>query len=319
MSPERRPRRPGAGAPRGARGGGSASPRPAARAGAVRGRPAPGTHAGTGRAGEAAEHAASRRRRRDEDELGGEQVEGRQAVRELLRARTRAVSEVLVADGREPSPAIDEIVSLARASGTPVRHVSGQQLAARSTTEVPQGVVAFAEPLAPTDLAELVVRAGGPSGRQPLLVVFDGVTDPHNLGSALRSAVSAGATGAVLAKHRSAHVTATVAKAAAGAIEHLPIALVPGVGAALEQLGRAGVWTVGLDERGDRVVDELELATEPLALVLGAEGRGLATLTRKRCDVLARIPLEGPLSSLNVSAAAAVALFAIARRRAGRG
>jgi len=122
----------------------------------------------------------------------------------------------------------------------------------------------------------------------------------------------------VLPRHRSAHVTPTVAKAAAGAIEHLPIALVPGVGAALETLARAGVWTVGLDEEGEKVIDDLELATEPLALVLGAEGRGLAPLTMKRCDVLAHIPLEGPLASLNVAAAAAVACFAVARRRAAQ-
>ena len=235
-------------------------------------------------------------------------------MRELLLAGRRAVREVLVADGRDPSPAIDEIVDLARSVGTPVRTVSKEQIAARATTDVPQGVLAFAEPLVPADLAELTGRDA--AGRAPFLVVLDGVTDPHNLGSVLRSAVSAGATGAVLAKHRAAHVTATVAKAAAGAIEHVPIALVPGVGAALEQLARAGVWTVGLDESGDAVVYDLELATEPIALVLGAEGRGLSALTRKRCDVLARIPLDGPLASLNVSAAAAVALFSVARRRA---
>ncbi|MDA8292211.1 MAG: 23S rRNA (guanosine(2251)-2'-O)-methyltransferase RlmB, partial [Actinomycetota bacterium] len=242
--------------------------------------------------------------------------EGRQAVRELLLAARREVREVVVAHGRVRSPALEEIESLARAAGVPIREVSPGQLAARATSDVPQGVLAVADPLLPVDLAELVTGGSPSRVRPPLLVVFDGVTDPHNLGAVMRSALCAGATGAVLGRHRSAHVTATVAKAAAGAVEHLPIALVSGVGAALEQLARAGVWTVGLDERGDRVVDDLELATEPLALVLGAEGRGLSTLTRKRCDVLARIPLDGPLSSLNVSAAAAVALFAVARRRA---
>lgn len=257
----------------------------------------------------------SRRAGREDDPLGGGQVEGRQAVRELLLARRREVREVLVARGREPSPVLEEIEQLARAAGVPVREVSAVQLAARATTEVPQGVLALAEPLVPADLGALASRSARPGARPPLIVVFDGVTDPHNLGSVLRSAVSAGATGAVLPRHRAAHVTATVAKAAAGAIEHLPIALVPGVGAALVELGRAGVWTVGLDERGERVVDGLELATEPVALVLGAEGRGLSALTRKRCDVLARIPLEGPIASLNAAAAAAVALFAVARLR----
>jgi 23S rRNA (guanosine2251-2'-O)-methyltransferase len=236
-------------------------------------------------------------------------------VRELLLAGRRAVREVLIAEGRERSVVVDEIVDLAHAAGAPVRVVGMHQLAARARSEVPQGVVAFAAPLVPVDLASLAERDRSRGARAPFLVVLDGVTDPHNLGNVLRSAVSAGATGAVLPRHRSVHVTPTVAKAAAGAIEYLPIALVPGVGAALESLARAGVWTVGLDEDGERVVDDLDLATEPLALVLGAEGRGLAALTRKRCDVLARVPLEGPLASINVAAAAAVACFAVARRR----
>ncbi|MCU1492932.1 MAG: rRNA methylase, putative, group 3 [Acidimicrobiaceae bacterium] len=236
-------------------------------------------------------------------------------MRELLLAGRRRVREVLVAEGRDASEIVDEIVDLARGAGVPVRFVGAHQLAARASSEVPQGIVAFAEPIVPADLSSLVERGTGPGARHPFLVVLDGVTDPHNLGSVLRSAISAGATGAVLPRHRSAHVTPTVAKAAAGAIEYLPIALVPGIGAALETLARAGVWTVGLDEAGERSVDDLELATEPIALLLGAEGRGLAALTRKRCDMLVRIQLEGPLASLNVAAAAAVACFAVARRR----
>jgi 23S rRNA (guanosine2251-2'-O)-methyltransferase len=233
-------------------------------------------------------------------------------VRELLLARRRRVHEVLVADGREPSRVLDEIVGLARGVGTPVRRVGATQIAERSASEVPQGVLATADPLEAADLEMLTQRR---RGVPPFLVVLDGVTDPHNLGAILRSALCAGATGAVLPRHRSAHVTATVAKAAAGAIEHLPIALVPGVGAALELLRREGVWSVGLDEGGEVDVHQLALATEPVALVLGAEGKGLGRLTRDRCDVLARVPLVGPIPSLNVSAAAAVACFAVARAR----
>lgn len=255
---------------------------------------------------------APARGRRGDGGLGGAQVEGRQAVRELLLARRRRVHEVLVADGREPSRVLDEIATLALRVGTPVRRVGVAQLVERSASEVPQGVLATADPLEAAELETLTRRDGGV---RPFLVVLDGVTDPHNLGAILRSALCAGATGAVLPRHRSAHVTATVAKAAAGAIEHLPIALVPGVGAALELLRREGVWTVGLDEDGDVDVHELALASEPLALVLGAEGRGLGRLTRDRCDVLARVPLAGPIASLNVSAAAAVACFAVARAR----
>lgn len=256
-----------------------------------------------------------RQRRNDDGDLGGAQVEGRQAVRELLLAGRRRVREVLVADGRDPSAVLDEIVELARAASVPVRLVGAHQLAARSSSEVPQGVLAVAEPLEAADLEVLARRPPTAHAPVPFLVVLDGVTDPHNLGAILRTALCAGATGAVLPRHRSAHVTATVAKAAAGAVEHLPIALVPGVGAALELLRREGVWSVGLDEQGARVVHDLDLATEPVALVLGAEGKGLGRLTRDRCDVLARVPLAGPLASLNVAAAAAVACFAVSRIR----
>jgi 23S rRNA (guanosine2251-2'-O)-methyltransferase len=146
-------------------------------------------------------------------------------------------------------------------------------------------------------------------------VAVDGVTDPQNLGALLRTAECAGATGVVLPRHRSAHVTPTVTKAAAGAVEHLPWALVAGLASARARLMARGVWRVGLAGAGDASVFDLAVATEPLALVLGAEGRGLARLVKERCDVLAAIPLRGHLGSLNVSAAAAIACFEVARRR----
>jgi 23S rRNA (guanosine2251-2'-O)-methyltransferase len=151
--------------------------------------------------------------------------------------------------------------------------------------------------------------------KSAFLVVVDGVTDPQNLGALLRSAECAGVTGVVLPRHRSAHVTPTVTKVAAGAIEHVSVAVVPGVPGALQELQRLGVWTVGLDERGSEPVFSLGLGDRPIALVIGAEGRGLAPLSRQRCDVLARIPLHGSIDSLNVSAAGAVAMFEVARQR----
>ncbi len=154
------------------------------------------------------------------------------------------------------------------------------------------------------------------AGKMAFLVVVDGVTDPQNLGALLRSAECAGVTGVVLPRHRSAHVTPTVTKVAAGAIEHVSIAVVPGVPGALQELERLGVWTVGLDERGPEPVFNLGLGDRPVALVIGAEGRGLSPLSRQRCDVLARIPLHGAIDSLNVSAAGAVAMFEVARQRA---
>ena len=167
----------------------------------------------------------------------------------------------------------------------------------------------MAAPLRPVDVDELL-RAD-----DAFVIALDGVTDPRNLGAILRSAETAGATGVILPRHRSAHVTPVVTKTAAGAIEYLPIALVGGIPSMLDAARRAGCWTVGLDERGDLPLFDLELADQRLVLVLGAEGRGLARLTRERCDVLVRIPMLGHVASLNVSAAATLACHEVARRR----
>jgi 23S rRNA (guanosine2251-2'-O)-methyltransferase len=144
---------------------------------------------------------------------------------------------------------------------------------------------------------------------------LDGITDPHNVGALLRSAECAGVTGVVLPRHRSVHLSPTVTKAAAGAIEYLPMALVAGIPAALQRLSARGVWTVGLVGGAPQSLYGLSLGDQPVALVLGSEGTGLAALTKRRCDVLASIPQHGSLSSLNVSTAGAIACFDVARQR----
>jgi 23S rRNA (guanosine2251-2'-O)-methyltransferase len=243
-------------------------------------------------------------------------VEGRQAVRELLRANRRVVHQLLVAEGLEaPDEAhpLAEILDLAERRGIPVRRVPRGKIDAEAGTEAPQGVLARAEPVSPVELDRLVRR--DPDRPAPFLIVLDGVTDPHNLGAVMRTALGAGATGLVVGRHRSAHLSPTAVKAAAGAVEHLPVALVTGVPAALAELKTAGVWTVGLDAGSDTTVWALDVATEAVALVLGAEGRGLSRLARQRCDLTVGIPLAGPLGSLNVSAAAAVVCFEVARHR----
>ena len=150
----------------------------------------------------------------------------------------------------------------------------------------------------------------------PFLLVLDGVTDPHNVGALLRSAECAGVTGVVLPRHRAVHVTPTVAKVAAGAVEYLEIAVVPGVPNALRRLDELGVTSIGLDAGAPASLFDARFDAEgPVALVVGAEGRGLAALTRKRCSALAAIPRFGALNALNVAAAGAVACFEVARRR----
>jgi 23S rRNA (guanosine2251-2'-O)-methyltransferase len=239
--------------------------------------------------------------------LGGQIVAGRNAVRELLAGGRRPVREVFFADGIDPAPVLDDIAALAAKAGVPIRTLPRARLDALAETEAPQGVVARAAPLPEADL-----WAGGPP---PFLVALDGVTDPHNLGAIIRTAESAGATGLVLTRHRAAHVTPTVTKAAAGAIEYLPIAVVPGLPAALQELQSRGVWTVGLAGDAPQTVFDLPVADGPVCLVLGAEGTGLSRLVRQRCEIVVGIPRVGQTESLNVAAAAAVACFEIARRR----
>ncbi len=244
--------------------------------------------------------------------LGGDQVEGRRAVRELLaRPRTRAI-DVWMAEDLDQAPLLDEIADLALAARIPLRRVARAALEAEARTEAPQGVLAHAKALEETDLDGLTQRRGGVA---PFLVVLDGVTDPHNLGALLRSAVCAGVTGVVLPRHRAVHVTPAATKASAGAIEHVRMGLVAGVPAALAELSRLGVWTVGLDAGAPDSLYGLGLADQPVALVLGAEGKGLGRLTRERCDVLVSIPMPGSISSLNVASAGAVACFEVARSR----
>lgn len=253
--------------------------------------------------------------RRGPKGIGGEQVEGRQAVRELLLAGRRKVREVLLApgdDGRLDGPLAD-IAELAAELRVPVKQVSRAKLGAAARTEAPQGVIALAASLPEADLDDLVGPT--PDGEAPFLVAVDGVTDPGNLGALLRAAECAGATGVVLPRHRAVHVTPAVTKAAAGAVEHLPMAIVGGLPAALERLKAAGLWVVGLDGAGDTALADLPVATDPVVLVLGAEGTGLSRLVRQRCDILAAIPLRGRLASLNVAAAAAIATYEVARRR----
>ena len=250
--------------------------------------------------------------------LGGEQVEGRQAVRELLLAGTRRVREVVVAEDQHERDALADIVDLAQDVRVPVRTVSRSALAGMARTESPQGVLARAAALPEAELEDLAEPVPGQPA--PFLLAVDGVTDPGNLGALLRSAECAGVTGVVLPRHRAVHVTTAVTKAAAGAVEHLPMAVVGGLPTALATLKDRGVWVVGLDAGGEVGLFDLPVADEPVCLVLGAEGAGLGRLVRQRCDVVAAIPLLGTLSSLNVSVAGALACFEVVRRRqvAGR-
>jgi 23S rRNA (guanosine2251-2'-O)-methyltransferase len=249
---------------------------------------------------------------RREHTLGGEQVEGQHAVRQLLTSKRRRTRE-LWADEKLAHGQVGELVALARGRGARVQLKSAGELAAVAQTSAPQGVIAWADPLpvAPLNwLLELPEAA--------LLVVLDGVTDPGNLGAVLRTAVCAGAGGLVVPRHRSASFSPAALKAAAGAVEVMPVCQVPGIPGALAAMRAAGWWVVGLVADAGDELWKTPLLDERVVLVLGSEGRGLSRLVRQRCDALVRIPMApvaAGVGSLNIAAACAVACFEVARRR----
>jgi len=282
-----------------------ADPRGAARTGAVPAgpiKPGRGSGRGTGRAtGD------------KDDDLGGTQVEGRQAVRELLIAGRRRCFEVWIAGDMDANEVIDDIKQLARANRVPVVEVSRKKLEYTARSEAPQGVLAHAEALPSVPIEAMLRRR---PGKSPFLVAVDGVTDPGNLGALLRCCDGAGVDGVILPRHRSVHITPTVAKAAVGAIEYVPLSVVGGLPTALTRMRELGIWVVGLDDAADKSLFELgDLAAEGICLVVGAEGAGLSRLVRERCDLIVSIPMKGRLSSLNVSVAASLATYEVARHR----
>jgi 23S rRNA (guanosine2251-2'-O)-methyltransferase len=231
-------------------------------------------------------------------------LSGIHPVVEALRAK-RALERLLVAQGAG-GPRLQEIIDLARRAAIPVRFEPRAALDRLAGTSAHQGVVAMGAAQKYTDLDGLAPCE--------MLVVLDGVEDPHNLGAIIRTAHAAGAGAVVIPERRAAGVTDVVAKAAAGAIEHLPVVRVTNINRALEELKQRGFWIYGLDERGAETYDQVEYAS-PAAVVLGGEGKGLHEQVRKHCDALVRIPVAGPISSLNVSVAAGVMLFEWRRRR----
>ena len=232
-------------------------------------------------------------------------LSGVHPVAEALRSR-HPLERILVAQGAG-GPRLQEIIDLARRASIPLRFEPRSALDRLAGTPAHQGVVALG---AAKKYAEVEAIAGA-----ELVVVLDGVEDPHNLGAIIRTAHAAGAGGIIIPERRAASLTDVVAKAAAGALEHLPVVRVTNVNRTLEDLKQRGFWIYGLDERGDQDYADVDYSA-PTVLVLGGEGKGLHEQVRKHCDVLVRIPMAGRISSLNVSVAAGVVLFEWRRRRA---
>jgi 23S rRNA (guanosine2251-2'-O)-methyltransferase len=243
-----------------------------------------------------------------------DKLTGIHAVKEALEA-ARPIEHVWIAKGRQDTRA-EEIVQLARRSGIPLRFEDRAQLDRIAGTRDHQGVVAIAAARAAGTLEDILAHANR-EGKPGLIVLADGVEDPHNLGAIIRTALAAGAHGVVIPERRAAGLTDTVARASAGALSHLPVAKVTNLSRSMEELKEAGYWLAGLDERAERSYTEVDY-TSPTGIVLGGEGGGLHELTRKRCDFVVSLPTTGPVKSLNVSVAAGVVLFEALRQRKGK-
>ena len=240
-------------------------------------------------------------------------IYGINAVSEALKARGRAFEWVGMAKERHDLR-LQRLIEDCRRLAVPVRFLQRTELDRMAGNAAHQGVVAVTSAKQYSDLDDVV---GAKRGQYSLVVVLDGVEDPHNLGAILRTADAAGADGIVIPERRATSVTGTVTKASAGASEHLPIAKVTNIARTVEELKEHNIWTVGLDERGSQTYDALDYNMD-CALVLGAEGKGLHDLVKRKCDFLVSIPMLGKVSSLNVSVAAAVVLYEIVRQRRAR-
>lgn len=233
---------------------------------------------------------------------------GFHAVEEALTAG-RALDRIVIASGRH-GERLEAIVRLAKARGVPVRFEDRQQVDRLAGTRDHQGVAALAAAKPAVELEDLLREKTA----QGLLVLLDGVEDPHNLGAIVRTSLAAGASGVVIPERRAAGLTDTVERASAGALAHLSVARVKNLVRAMEEMKEVGYWLVGLDERAEKSYTEVDYIGS-VGIVFGGEGEGLHELTRKRCDFLVSIPTTGPVRSLNVSVAAGVVLFEAVRQR----
>lgn len=241
------------------------------------------------------------------------QLEGRNALQEALKAG-RTIDKVFIASG-ETDRGLQRLAAQARDAGAVVVPVDRRKLDAMSTTHAHQGVIALAAAHAYYTIDDLLEEAAA-RGETPLLVICDELADPHNLGAILRSAECAGAHGVIIPKRRSVGLTATVAKASAGAVEYMKVARVTNINSAIAELKEKGVWVFGTAAEGSIPMYKADL-TGPAAIVIGNEGDGMSPLVRKNCDVMVNIPMKGKISSLNASAAASILLYEAVRQRLG--
>jgi 23S rRNA (guanosine2251-2'-O)-methyltransferase len=270
-------------------------------------------HPAARRAASAARREGGGTTRKPREGQAAELLVGRNPVAEALRARIPATA-LYLAHGLEADERVTESVRLAGNRGIALLEISRAELDRRTGGILHQGIALQVPPFAYSELSDVIATARD-SGTPPLLMALDGVTDPRNLGAIIRSAVAFGAHGVVLPERRSAGITPTAWRTSAGTAAKLPVAQVTNLVRALKECKDAGLYVVGLDADGTTMLDDLELSTEPLVIVVGSEGRGLSRLVGETCDLTLSIPMAPAAESLNASVAAAVTLAEVARRR----
>lgn len=238
-------------------------------------------------------------------------IEGRNAVIEALRAGA-SIDKIFIQKG-ETDKTLGHIASTARAAGVVVVDADKRKLDFMSRTHAHQGVIALASVREYVSVED-ILNIAREKGENPLIVVCDEISDPHNLGAIIRTAECAGAHGVIIPKRRSAGLTSIVGKTSAGAVSYVPVARVPNIPALLEQLQKEGVWVFGTAAEGTTTLYSADLKG-PAAIVIGSEGEGMTRLVREKCDFLVSIPMKGNISSLNASAAAAILLYEAVRQR----
>ncbi len=239
-------------------------------------------------------------------------IEGRNPVIELLKSG-HPITKILIADSTRPGDALAEITRLARLRNIPVERVPRHLIDNQSTTEINQGVMAYAAPKEYVSLDDLLA-VSAKKNEPPLYVILDGIEDPQNLGSILRTANASGVHGVVIRERRAAGLTASVARASAGAMWYVPVAAVSSVADAIETLKKKDVWVIGIESSGKDEYTRMDFKS-PSAIVIGSEGKGLSDLVKKRCDFLANIPMRSQINSLNASVAAALVMYEAFKQR----
>jgi len=239
-------------------------------------------------------------------------IEGKNPVIESLKS-SHPISKILLASNIKPGDAVTEILHLARAKGIPVERVTRHIIDKQSLTGANQGVIAYAAAKEYVSLENLLVLSAE-KNEPPLYVILDGIEDPRNLGSILRTAYASGIHGVIIRERRAAGLTAVVAKASAGAVWYMPVASVSSIPQTIETLKRNNLWVIGIDRSGEAEYSQMDFKSAT-AIVIGSEGKGLAQLVRKRCDFMAHIPMRGEITSLNASVAAALVMYEAFKQR----